>query len=104
MDAEDGSAVVAVVSVLTVYSVCHCFHLSARTAAGGGSGCLLFDFGGNYAVQGFFGTEGDAFEILWNLIAATQGQCCAGLEYSAFEVIDNPAVSSGNCSTPGCYL
>lgn len=101
-DVEDDSAVVAAVPVLvktqvTVYPAGQGLHINALTASGCGSGCQPADLGGNYAALAFSGVEAAAFEVLLNLIAATQGQCCAGLKHSVFGPGGGPAVAAGSC-------
>lgn len=106
-DVEDDSAAVVVAWVktqVTVYPAGQGLRSSALTASGCGSGCLPAVLGGNYAAQAFSGVEAAAIEVLSYLIAATQRQCCAGLEHSVFGPGDGPAVAVGSCWSSGCYL
>lgn len=65
-DVEDECAVVAVLlkTQVTVYPAGQGRRLSALTASGYGSDCLLADFGGSYAAQVFSRVEAAAFVVL----------------------------------------
>lgn len=99
-DVEDDSAVVAVVAVMLetqmrVYPAGQGLHISALTALR--NDFLLGDSEESYTALAVSGVKSDAVLVLSNLVAATLGQCCAGLEHSVFELVWSSAVVAGSC-------